>query len=243
MRLLLIDLETTGLSTTNDRITELGFIFRDTNFKKPCAHFSSLVHDADYPKLTPFITGLTGLTDELLQEFGRSPDMVFKYLELFVVKHRPDYFVAHNGTTFDKPFLYNELARAGMSTSHIHKVAWLDTRTDIPFTPEPSSRRLIHLAAEFAGYVSSHSHSALYDCMTMDKLLEKYDLEEVLKLNSIPNVVIKALVQKENKDLAKFNGFRWDPAQIAWLRTIKQTELEVEKNRCKKIGFDIEELK
>lgn len=243
MRLLLIDFETTGLNHELDRITEMGYLLRDTEQKKPLLEFSTMVWDMTYPPISPQITKLTGITKEMLEEFGKTPSEVFAGLDSVCIKHKPNYFVAHNARAFDAKFLHSELMRNDSSgvPESMKTIPWLDTKIDIPFEEEPDSRRLGHLAAAH-GFLNPFPHSALADVQTMDRLLSNYKIEDVIAFSSSPDLTVKALVTKERKDLAKFNGFRWDPVTISWTRTIKANKFEEEKQRCIGLGFAIAKM-
>lgn len=64
---ILLDVETTGLDTANDRITELAAIRVEDDWKVT-ASFSTLVWDRHYPPLTPEVSKLTGITAEMLRK-------------------------------------------------------------------------------------------------------------------------------------------------------------------------------
>lgn len=241
MRLLLIDFETTGLDPKQDRVIEIGFILKQVGLKKPLLEFATMLWSSDSPELLPVITKLTGISKEMLIEFGKDRKQIFEYLEHICNFHKIDYFVAHNGRAFDKKFLENELKLANMNESLLLAIPWLDTRNDLPLDEEPSSMRLMHLAGEY-GFLNPFPHSALSDVQTMDKLLMNFSIEEVIASSKSPDIVIKALVTKEKKDLAKFNGFRWDSAIMSWTRTIKAYKFEDEKKRCIGLGFAITKM-
>ncbi len=69
MKLLGIDVETTGLDTNNDRITEVGLVVWCTEKHAPLYLYNVNLLWPDMPELTPEITALTGIDLEHLQEF------------------------------------------------------------------------------------------------------------------------------------------------------------------------------
>lgn len=237
MKLLLFDLESTGLDTSKVRILEHGYIFWDTDYKKPVSMGSGIWYDETYPKEWPEAERINGISPEYATKFGRSPKDMLTAISSLLAKQEIDYLVAHNGKSYDLPLLKAEMARYSVT---MPDVPLIDTRYDLPFNPAPRSRHIGHLAYDH-GIVHDpdEKHSALFDCQLMLGLLKKYDIATIIKNSKSPDIVVKASVTRENKDLAKFNGYSWNPEKVAWLRTIKEYELNTEKERCTKIGFEI----
>ena len=95
----LVDIETTGLSPINDDIIEIGAIKVENN--KMVDTFNQLIKiDRSLP---PFITNLTGITDEMLKT-GKMPDEVFKEFVNFI---GDSVIIGHN-VNFDLGFLSNK---------------------------------------------------------------------------------------------------------------------------------------
>lgn len=244
IRVLGFDAETTGLSPKEDRITEVGVALWDVENKQPLVTLGTFLYDESYPPLTAEITKLTGITDDMLKEFGVSPLTQWMWLEKFCDKHRVDYIVAHNGENFDRPFLYAELDRAGVSGSFLRSLPWVDTRNDIPFPTEPDSRKLKHLALD-CGFINKFEHRAVFDVMTMLSVMSHYDFNEIVEYSQIPFITVRALVNYDNRELAKAQRFSWekvgDRVYIKqWVKRIKENKFEEEKQKC---GFEIVQLK
>ena len=60
MRLLALDLETTGLDTDNDEITEIGYVLRDTDIEKPLLTEGIMLRTG--VKVPPEVTAITERT-------------------------------------------------------------------------------------------------------------------------------------------------------------------------------------
>jgi DNA polymerase-3 subunit epsilon len=112
MRLAFVDLETTGGSPVDDRITEVGIIavdFDETDPAQPpqpVREWSTLVNpDATIP---PFIETLTGITNAMVATAPRFEDLAADILERLDGR----LFVAHNAR-FDHGFLKNAFRRLG----------------------------------------------------------------------------------------------------------------------------------
>lgn len=216
-----VDFETNGLDLSNSLITEVGAVIWDTEHSAPVAILNKLVRHAEFV-LPPEIIKLTGITYELIQDYGEPPEKVFEELHSFIKSC--NYVVAHNGALFDKPMLEAEMKRQG---KELVKKPWIDTTTDVPFPEEMQTRKLVYLAAEH-GFVNPFAHRALFDVLTMLKVLEKYKLADVCRLASEPTITIKAVVSYEDRDKAKARGFRWDGQNKQWIKSLKQSQLEKE---------------
>lgn len=241
MRLLGLDFETTGLDHQKDRITEMGACLWDVEMKRPLMTVGVFMHEEGFPSLSPEIVRLTGLTDDILREFGTAPKANFDWLESFVSKHKVDYVVAHNGENFDKPFLLAELARHCVDSAQLRILPWIDTRTDIPFPSEPDSRRLRHLALD-CGFINPFEHRAVFDVLTMLKVLSHYPIEQVIEYQKIPWAVVRAVVSYDNRELAKKQRYSWEKVGDKnypkwWVKKVKETQLQAEIEACKQAGF------
>lgn len=243
MRLLGLDLETTGLDTANDRITELGVVLWEVETNRPLVTLGMFLNDSSYPKLTPEITKLTGITDAMLAEFGTEPKANFHWLDGFCKKHEVKYIVAHSAENFDRPFLMSELTRANLPSSGLRDLPWIDTRTDIPFASEPDSRKLKHLALD-CGFINPFAHRAVFDVLTMLRILSNYDINAVLEYQRIPFVTCRAVVGFNDKEKAKAQRFSWEKAgektwPKLWVKRVKLNMLEDEIAKGKLAGFDV----
>jgi DNA polymerase III subunit epsilon len=102
---IVLDFETTGLRPDFDRTIEVAATLLVEH--RPVEVFTQLMYPGT--RLYPFITALTGITDEMLRGKPR-PEEVMPRLRAFV-GDRP--IVAHNAS-FDRGFLKAEMARAGL---------------------------------------------------------------------------------------------------------------------------------
>lgn len=234
--LLGLDFETTWtepVNTKQARITEIGAVLFDWERLKPLEIYSKLVWDSSYPK-SPFeLIQLTGITDEMLENRGIKPATAFNELNTLMLQC--DHVVAHNGTGFDKPIYQAECDRHGIQAV---KKPWIDTKIDIKFPPTIKSRSLVHLAAEH-GFVNPFSHRALFDVLSMFKILERYSLVDVLKLSQEPMVYSIAKVSYEDRDKAKRAGYYWDGDNKRWFKPMKKSQFIEEE---KKVSFHVLEV-
>jgi DNA polymerase-3 subunit epsilon len=182
--LVIVDLETTGLSSSYDQIIEIGAIkvniqnweiheFFET-FSKPESeyHFEGIEDRLDEGqnlttnengdrvisfKLDPFITVLTGITDDMLIGAPNNKDAV----EAFLSFAGKDTIWAYNAG-FDSSFI-NHFTNEKRSFRDILSLA----RRAFPEQP---SYKLSNLAASL-GIEVKNAHRALADCMTSHQVL------------------------------------------------------------------------
>lgn len=224
MRLLLLDFEGTGLDTATARIVEYGAVLYDWETKTVLRLASEFVDPVE--SIPPEITGITGITDDTVQEFGLSEAMaVSKVRDLM---EQADYVVAHFGTLYDKPLF--EAACARCMCLSPEKV-WVDTSIDCPYPENIKTRNLLHLAAEH-GFLPGHSHRAVFDVMTMLRILSQYDLDTVIARAKEPTLYVQAVVSFDEKEKAKERGYKWCAPRKIWWRQWKSSDYEAEKDVC-----------
>jgi DNA polymerase-3 subunit epsilon len=237
MRLLGIDFETTGLDTANDRIVEVGAVLWDVETKKPLKVFNEFLWNETIPPIPEEASRINGITDNMLHEMGKEPMLGLHEIELIIHKHRVDYLVAHNAENFDKAILLSELERNRVEGLNIKKTPWIDTRQDIPYDIEPTSKRLNHLAAD-CGFINPFQHRAVFDVLTMLRVLSQYDISKVLEYQKIPYVTVQAMVNYNDRQLAKEARYSWQNIgskvyRNSWVKRIKKHLLEGERAKCK----------
>ena len=104
----IIDIETTGGSARNERIIEIAIIVTDG--KEIIDQFSSLIYPEK--RIPPFIVGLTGITNEMLEDAPKFYEIAAKIVETT----KNTVFVAHN-VNFDYSFLKHEFQCLGYNFS------------------------------------------------------------------------------------------------------------------------------
>jgi DNA polymerase III subunit epsilon len=224
MRILGIDFETTGLSPTEDRITEVGAVLYDWETHTPLQMLSRMVNP-ERP-IPEEITKLTGINDAMVAEFGM--DERSALLDIQSLAESADYVMAHNGTTFDKLFFDAMAARQRLV---ITKKTWLDTKTDIRYPDHISTRVLKHLACEH-GILNPFSHRAVFDVLTMLHVASRYPVESIISRAAEPTLFVQALVSFEEKDKAKTRGYLWSAPRKIWWRSFKESDFAAEIEVC-----------
>ena len=237
MLVLGIDLETTGLDTANDRITELGYVLWEIDTSTPVGIVNSLIYEESMePRFTPeaveMMERVCGITVPMLHTFGIHPDQAIDQLLAVVQLYKPEYVIGHNWENFDGPMLAMELKRQG----GVLNLPSIDTRTDLPFATEPDSRKLKHLALD-CGFINPFPHRAVTDVLTMLKVLSHYPIEQVIEYSKIPWITVRADVKYEQRELAKARRYSWEKLgektySKCWVKRIKENTLEQEKKEA-----------
>lgn len=237
MLILGVDFETTGLSPEQHLITEVGAVLWDTKLHSPVKLMGYLVKtglDAFEPK----IIRLTGITPEMCESHGVESERGLK--QLLAMHQQADACCAHNAS-FDHGFFRAWLAKHEYSLDYDDKL-WIDTRTDLPFEPE-WSRKLGHLAYEH-GFLNPFPHRALFDVMTMLRILDNYDVDTIVEMANSPSITVKAIVGFADKDKARGRGYhpKYDDNNKfkMWAMKIKECQLEQEREAAREAGFSIE---
>ncbi len=107
------DLETSGLDPKTDKITEVAYI--EVHNGKVVEEWSTLVQWPEL-KLSPKITEITGITDEMLENEGEAWRVAIDKLAMKIALTPA--VVTHNGTMFDNLFMMEVLPnRMGMLKS------------------------------------------------------------------------------------------------------------------------------
>lgn len=231
MLLLGLDFETTGVDPKTDAVTEIGAVLYDWETKTPVAMQSDIVQPV-FKEQTDEAARVSGLTPALIQRWGIMPDLAFHKLEFLAAQC--DAVVAHNGGQFDKLFCQEYSKR--YTIPNVMERLWLDTYTDVPYPEHFGTRRLGYLAAEH-GFLNPFPHRAVFDVLTMLKVLGHYDLAQVIAIAKQPMVTLQALVAFEHKDKARNLGYHWKPEVKQWRKVVKEGRLTREIADAEKENF------
>ncbi len=219
-----LDLETTGLSPTEDVITEVGAVLWDTERNEPVKFFNKLLKiDRPVPK---FITDLTGIDDALLQKFGEDPAKVWPEFNEFC--SQAEMLMAHNAP-FDMGFLAHQCP--GFIVKPV-----VDSSVDVPYREEIKTRKLTHLCAEH-GFVNPFAHRSVTDVLSMMQISSSYDWKEIIENATATKVWMRAMVTKEEKEKASSNGYRFNWEKKFWLKSVPESKVEQEVAKCADLGF------
>lgn len=159
MKFAVVDLETTGGTPENGRVTEIGVVLLD-DFEVVGTYQKLL--DPGMP-IQPFVQKLTGITDEMVNGQPQFSAVAEEVAEL--LKGR--IFVAHN-VQFDSKFLRAELRRCCIKMDPPRLCTVKLTRRFFPGLPSYSLHNLI-MSLELPDF---NHHRALADAMAAAELLK-----------------------------------------------------------------------
>lgn len=246
MAVLLLDFETTGLDATKDRVIEVGAMITSNDFSEVIEGISYLVHSDEHPPLTPEITGVTGITTEMLKD-AISPERFMAELDILVQPYMEELLgsVAYN-MPFDLGFLKSEVEHTagGMlkGINHIMQLPFLCAMRDVEDNLKCKSWKLMHVALDHGVTVNPKElHRAINDVELMRQMLVEVGetFSNMLAYRDEPTVYVVAKVLPPWEDggqssgVAKSLGFSWQVAKgdesgrlikNRWVRKIKQKD-------------------
>ncbi len=182
-RIVIFDTETTGIVFGQDRIIELGAVSLERGEEVACMDDLILLPEGEY--LPPFITELTGITDEqLLREGVEQAIAVEHFCQLLEGAERP-LLVAYNAQ-FDLNFLYHFLRPYG-KVGVLRAPRFLDALTVYKDRRDYPHKLANAIDAYSLGDRVVNSHRAVDDARATVALLyamsaERSDLEHYLDL-------------------------------------------------------------
>lgn len=219
-----VDFETTGLSSVDDRVIEVGACLYEWETGTPLQLISEFVHP-ERP-IPEEITKITGITDELVNDYGISEREAFTELDCFI--SRSHYIMAHFGSSFDKLFFDETRKRMGWDQE---ETLWLDSAVDVRYPERITTRNLRHLASEH-NFLATFAHRAVFDVLTMLTVANGYSLDGIVARAKEPTLVVQAVVSFDEKEKAKELQFRWFAPQKLWWKSMKQSDYLEMRDTC-----------
>jgi DNA polymerase-3 subunit alpha (Gram-positive type) len=183
MRYVVLDLETTGLSASYHKITEIGAV--KVNDGKIKARYEQLVNPRE--KIPSFITRLTGIDDRMVKDAPPIEKALPKFLKFVgqdvMVAHNATFdhgFISKNAAMLDLPFINSALCTRKLSTRLL---------------PSLPSKRLSSVC-EHLRIPHEHAHRAMPDVLVtheifrhLTSLLEQHEIrkmEDILAFQDLP---------------------------------------------------------
>jgi DNA polymerase-3 subunit epsilon len=213
---IILDTETTGLSSETDRVIELGMLLFEfdptTGVVHRLLHSFDQLEDPGMP-IPSASTQVHHITDAMVQGQRIDDDAVSALLQGVSV------VIAHNAA-FDRPFV--EQRWPAFEALH-----WACSLRDIDWQAEGfGSAKLEYLL--YTQGLFYEAHRAESDCRALLELLsrvlpnsQKTALLAMLETLNQPQIRVYALNSPfETKDHLKLRGYRWDGEMRCWHRTL-----------------------
>lgn len=249
MLVLGIDLETTGLDVTKDKIIEVGAALYDSETWEALRGLESFIWEPSYPSLSEEITEITGIKEGQLVTEGVPLAHILPTLqEMF---DECGAVVAHNAD-FDRGMLLGNLKNSGLAEKcrGAFERDWICTAYDIPHT-KPSCRKLSHMALDYGVTIDpSKLHRAVDDVDLMINMLvaRGVDFNKDVSYFNEPWVILRAIIPPPwtgrggdggvGKNFISKLGYSWQVPrnpkaeglfEKCWVKAIKESEIEAEK--------------
>lgn len=227
---------------------------------------SQLCWEEDYPLIPEKVQQITGITNEKLESegayFGDFIGAMYHanggWPDYFIAHNAPfdkGFFEQEVKRVRDTMEHLKDMDKVEICNKALD-IPWLCSLRDIRHPVEFKSKKLAHLALDYGCAVDPKElHRALADVDLLIYMLRegKIDLAEVAGLSKIPDVIIRAIVPKPfgvngdngvGKDKAKACGFGYGCApgtdgprvEQAWLKKVKETDVEKEKEA---LGYEV----
>ena len=233
------DLIFNGLDLKVDRVSEIGAVLWNWEYKQPVKILSKIINEEKRLNISTDLEELTGLNDDILNNYGvQNEDIPNVLLELSSMMESADYLMAHNGTNYDYPMLKALFERHNVKW--IDRI-WIDTQVDIEY-PKMLKARSLAMLEHFHGFLNPFPYRALTDVLSMLKIASKYSLDRMVKLASCQKIRVVANLDapnwKKKKEVDEFNyhknriaksGFRWDPYEKYWYKEVPQIYIDEDK--------------
>lgn len=222
LRFIYFDLETTGVKTQLDKIIEVAAFDPEQQRQK------SWLVNPECP-IPPEATAIHNISDEMVKD---APTFKEVAQEFIAFTEGDVALVAHNGISFDKPFLEAELKRAQLDVpdwKHVDSLLWARKyRPDLP-------RHTLQSLREVYAIDANNAHRALDDVLILHKVFSRMidDLspEVIYRLLSIKQEITTMPFGKhQGKDLEKV-----PKDYISWLH--KNGALDKGENEMLKKAF------
>lgn len=174
MRLLFLDIETTGFDRQWDFIIEIAGVLYNTETKKEVRTF----HEYIKPKkrISQEISDITGITNEQVANCRSEEEVLIDLVE-FVNDVKPDAYVGHNFDAFDGDFFKRKCSYYFMRWPEIKSIDTLKVARELKVpttmtTPKGAPSYKQESIAAAYGLVYD-AHSAIADVRTLIKIYER----------------------------------------------------------------------
>jgi DNA polymerase-3 subunit epsilon len=205
----LLDLETTGLDSSVDRVIEVGVCLYDLELGCPLESYAALIRSPDNGAEKINRIPVAALVD------ARHAIEVWRTVSMFA--YSADVIAAHNAE-FDRSFVQ----AAGVDLQK----PWVCTMADFPW--DGGLRKLVEIALHHGLGVAT-AHRAMSDVELMARILTRLhemgnSLPELFLRAARPKKRFVAMVSYEMREVAKRVGFAWNGKE--WWRMMPPEDVD-----------------
>ena len=221
-----IDVETTGLEVSTNEITEVGLVIWDTELKAPVWMFSAMRKELK-TAITEEITKLTGLTDDLIQDWGESDAYIQEHITKF--SNAVNCYMAHNAG-FDRAFMLKHYETA--------KKPWVCSASHVAYPEKVGASRSLNVLAYEHNFINPWRHRAVTDVLTMLKVATNYNIHAAVEKSQEKVAVLHADFRwgcagfERIKEEVKERRFYWKPNTKRWIKELPLSEAEAYIGAC-----------
>jgi len=237
MRILVIDVETTGLKAGRDALLEVAAAVFDSGTKAMIWSYSTLM-PIQVENQAVHINNIT-------QDMMKSIIDMYAWKPVFTDVDGPlapilqlcdsgavDVCAAHNNE-FDQSFI-DALAENPplLRNQNQTPIPWFNTM-DIKYPKQKAKGALRYLAVDHGIPIGSQLHRALSDVLLTCELLAQVENIDVQVVEALkPRAMFEALVSYDHRELAKKAGFHWNSSMKRWEKKLPHdTPTEVTSDR------------
>lgn len=174
MRLLFVDIETTGFDRRWDSIIEIAAVLYNTDLKKQIITFHEYIKP--YKKIPELIEQITGITNEKVVNCRSEEDVLKDFID-FVKEYQPDAFVGHNYDAFDGEFFKAKAGFYFMTWPPLKSIDTLKVAREVkaPTTMKtPSGAPSYKQESIASGYgLTYQAHSAIEDVRVLIEIYNR----------------------------------------------------------------------
>ncbi len=210
MNVIIVDIETTGIDPIKDRMLEIAIIDFSVKHGSIVSQHSELFWHED---LVNAAEDVNGISSELIND-----DIAIKRMKgnLTDWSNDPHFSAIELGHPLLAHCAEFESSWLGADRN------WVCTKQDWEWPRGRLGSSLVELAIAHRVPVP-YAHRALDDCRLLAEVLRTYkpaEVEAMLIEAMKPRRNFIANVSYEDRELAKKNGFNWDPAKRIWVRRL-----------------------
>ena len=193
-RVLIVDVETTGLDPRKDGTLEIGAILYSVTNKTALQQWSSLFYAPSNP-----VAHINNITKTMLEEMK---DVETHFSPLWKMALSASALCAYNAD-FDKGFIREFVRGIKIDGQEFPSLPWICAMKSIKYTNPSANRKLVTVASAH-GITLGGEHRALFDCQLVAQLFMRTpDLEEQLRsLLGFGGTTNESPVDKGSDDIA-----------------------------------------